>query len=348
MNINAIKESFINVSGNIYNSEFINLANVEHNEVHLDDRTLFLDDAEKNILNKDKIENYDNAIYVYRYKDTYGIICDLPIEEYNSGNVRCHELVLSDTIQGMLSNLHGYNCEVAPVLLAHQKSIDYKKIIESGKYTKRFEFENLDMYVFCGDAANEIIKEFSDVKSLYVADGHHRLYTTSLCSFKNSVLSCIVSFDYLKILPIHRIIPDIKENEFNKAKEFICRRFEVLPGDTPLCKGRIRITYKSESFVVSLIELNSDAFWNNDVYRLNTQIISQAFRIFNTDKLVFASDAELKSESCSVAHNDVLIETFPIDKDEFVESIDKKCIMPPKSTWFAPKFPSFLIFKKYQ
>ena len=124
MNINAIKESFINVSGNIYDSEFINLANVEHNQIHLDDRTLFLDEAEKSVLNKDKIENYDNTIYVYRYKDAYGIICDLPIEEYNNGNVRCHELVLSDTIQGFKEIIEGKHDDIPESYFLNAGSID--------------------------------------------------------------------------------------------------------------------------------------------------------------------------------------------------------------------------------
>lgn len=346
MDIRTIKNSYINVSGKLYSSEFINLANIKDDEIKLDKGTLFLNQEQKDKLNSEKIEGYNNAVYVFRYKRTYGIVCDLPIEQYNCGNVRCHELVLSDTIQGMLSNMHYYNSEAAPVLLAHREKIDYKKYIEEHKYKKHFEFRDIDIYVYCDEEAENILREFKDVSNLYVADGHHRLYTTSLSGFKNSVLSCVVGFDYLDILPIHRIIPDIKKDEFKKAKSFITSRFEVLPGDTPLCKGRVKITYRHDSFVVNLIELNSDAFWNNDVYRLNTQIISQAFRIFNTEKLEYMTAEKLNNYELS--KNDVLIETYPIRKEEFAESVDKKCIMPPKSTCFSPKFPSFLIFKKYQ
>ena len=181
-----------------------------------------------------------------------------------------------------------------------------------------------------------------------MADGHHRLYTTSLSNFKNSVLSCVISFEYLDILPIHRILNNIDAQVFERGKEFIYSRFEVESADVPLSKGKIRITYNEESFVVNLIELNSDAFWNNDIYRLNTQIISQAFRIFDTSKIKYVSDLEVSDGEFRLDHKDMLIETYPVGKDEFVECANNKCIMPPKSTWFSPKFPSFLIFKQYQ
>ncbi|MBU5483063.1 DUF1015 family protein [Clostridium sp. MSJ-11] len=346
MRINTIKKSYINVSGKIYDSEFINLANIKNNKINLDERTLFLTKKEKEILNDQQIENFNDVIYIFKYKNIYGIICDIPIEEYDDGNVKCHELVLPDTVQGMLSNLHGYNCETAPILLGHNKKIDYSSYIEEKKYEKYFILDDIEIYVYCGEKAKNILNEFLETDKLYVADGHHRLYTTSLSKFKNSVLSCLISFEYLKILPIHRIISNVDAQLFEKAKGFIYNRFEVLPLEIPLSKGKIRIKYNEDSFVVNLIELNSDAFWNNDIYRLNTQIISQAFRIFDTGKLKYILDCTLKNHD--IDKNDVLIETYPVAKDEFIECANNKCIMPPKSTCFFPKFPSFLVFKQYQ
>ncbi|MEW9093546.1 MAG: DUF1015 family protein [Clostridiaceae bacterium] len=348
MRINTIKKSYINVSGKIYDSEFINLANIKNNKINLDERTLFLTKKEKEILNDQQIENFNDVIYIFKYKNTYGIICDIPIEEYDNGNIKCHELVLPDTIQGMLSNLHGYNCETAPILLGHNRKINYSLYIEGKKYKKYFILDDIEIYVYCGEEARNILNEFLETDKLYVADGHHRLYTTSLSKFKNSVLSCLISFEYLSILPINRIIPDVDAQLFEKAKDFIYNRFKVLSSETSLSKGKIRIKYNEDSFSVELIQLNSDAFWNNDIYRLNTQIISQAFRIFDSGKLKYIPDCELRKHELSLDKNDVLIETYPIEINEFIECANKKCIMPPKSTCFFPKFPSFLVFKQYQ
>lgn len=348
MRLSTIEKSYINTSGKIYDSEFINLANIKDNKIALDGRTLFLTKTEKETLNNQEIQNFNDVVYIFKYKNAYGIICDIPIKEYNDGKIKCHEVVLPDTIQGMSSNLHGYNCEAAPVLLAHEKKVNYQYYTKEKKYTDYFILDDMEIYVFCGKEAQKITDEFIEIDKLYVADGHHRLYTTSLSKFKNSVLSCLISFEYLNILPIHRIIPNLDVQLVKRAKDFIYSRFEVLPAETPLSKGRIRIKYREDSFVVNLIELNSDAFWNNDSYRLNTQIISQAFRIFDTGKLRYISDCESKKYEILLDKNDVLIETYPIEIDEFIEYADNECIMPPKSTWFSPKFPSFLIFKQYK
>jgi len=346
--INAIEKSYINISGKIYHSEFINLANVQNNKVSFDERTLFLTNKEKKLLNSQEIKSFDDVVYVFKYKNVYGMVCDVPIKEYNDGKIKCHELVIPDIIQGMLSNLHSYNCEVAPILLAHEANIDYSFYIKDERYIEYYKIDDIEIYVFGGKEAQNIIEKFSKINSLYIGDGHHRLYTTSLSNFKKSVLSCLISFEYLDILPIHRIIPNMDAQLFEKAKDFIYNRFEVLPPETPLSKGKIKIKYNGYSFVVNLIELNSDAFWNNDIYRLNTQIISQAFRVFDTGKLRYISNCELRKRGFQLEKKDVLIETYPLEVNEFIECVNNKCIMPPKSTWFSPKFPSFLIFKKYK
>lgn len=348
MKINELKKSYINVSGNIYDSEFINLANVKENKVALDEGTLFLSEDEKRCLNNQKIKEFNDVVYVFRSNGVYGIVCDLPIDEYDNNKIECHELVIPDIIQGMLSNLHGYNCETAPILLGHNCEIDYSEYIEGERYVEYFKFKNIDIYAFCGIEARKILDRFSDIDKLYVADGHHRLYSTSLSTFKDSVLSCLISFKYLNILPIHRVIPNVDTESFFKAKEFIYSKFKVLQENIQLSKGKIRIKYNNEDFIVNLIELNSDAFWNNDIYRLNTQIISQAFRIFDTGKLGYILDNEILKDNFLLNKNDVFIETYPITKDEFIECAGNKCIMPPKSTCFSPKFPSFLIFKEYK
>ena len=227
MEINTIKKSYINISGKIYDSEFINLANIKNDKIALDQNTLFLTQKEKDDLNAQQIEGVDNVLYIFKYKEAYGIIADIPIHEYDSGRIKCHELVIPDIVQGMISNLYNYNCETAPVLLAHEQHIDYKQYIKEKSYVKKFVIKDIEIYAFIDDKARRILNEFAPVKALFVADGHHRLYTTSLSRFKPSVLACLISFDYLKISPIHRIIPNIDAQMFEKAKEFIYNKFKV-------------------------------------------------------------------------------------------------------------------------
>ena len=161
------------------------------------------------------------SIYIFKYFDSYGILADLPIEEYISEKIKCHELVLPDVIQGMIANYHIYNSETAPSFIVHKEEIDYESIIEEKKYEKEYHFDNIDLYVYFRDEAKEILEKFLGIEQMYVADGHHRLYTSSMLKNKNTVFSCFLSFSQVKISPIHRVIKNIDATSFEKARIFM-------------------------------------------------------------------------------------------------------------------------------
>lgn len=347
MKIKLLKNSFINISNNLYDSDFINLAKINDSKICFDNDTLFLSKRSKDKLNSQIIERNNECIYVFKYYDSYGILADLPIEEYVSEKIKCHELVLPDVIQGMISNYHIYNSETAPVFIVHKEEIDYEKIISDKKYKKDYHFDNIDLYVFFDDEAKKILKNFLCIEQMYVADGHHRLYASSMLKNKNSVFSCFLSFSQVTISPIHRMIKDIDATSFEKAKIFMDNFLEVFD-DGELKKGYVRITYQGDSFLVKLKDTENDLFWNNDVYRMNTQIISTAFRILNFSNVKYIGDTEILFAKKNLNKNDVLIELCPLDPEEFMELANEVCILPPKSTFFIPKFPSFLVFKKYK
>ena len=249
MKIKLLKNSFINISNNLYDSDFINLAKINDSKICFDNDTLFLSKRSKDKLNSQIIERNNECIYVFKYYDSYGILADLPIEEYVSEKIKCHELVLPDVIQGMISNYHIYNSETAPVFIVHKEEIDYEKIISDKKYKKDYHFDNMDLYVFFDDEAKKILKNFLCIEQMYVADGHHRLYASSMLKNKNSVFSCFLSFSQVTISPIHRMIKDIDATSFDKAKIFMDNFLEVFD-DGELKKGYVRITYQGDSFLI--------------------------------------------------------------------------------------------------
>ena len=102
--------------------------------------------------------------------------------------------------------------------------------------------------------------------------------------------------------------------------------------------------FKNNAYLIKLINLNSDAFWNNDVYRLNTQIINQAFRIFDFSRISYISPFEEKR----IKKNDVFLELSELPKEEFILAAKSNSILPPKSTWMSFKFPSLLIMSLYK
>jgi len=181
--------SYVNVSGNLYDSEFINLVQVKNDHICFDDRTIFLDEEKKEVLNSQRIVRNVPGVYIIDNAGVKGIICNLPISEYKRGAVKNHELVLPGTIQGMLSNYHGYNAEAAPVMLLANKRLDFETFMSEHKPEMSYSVKNVSVSFYSGDVAESLLSFFDGVDSLFVGDGHHRLYSTSLSGFKDNVLS---------------------------------------------------------------------------------------------------------------------------------------------------------------
>ena len=70
---------------------------------------------------------------------------------------------------------------------------------------------------------------------------------------------------------------------------------------------------------------------------------------FNITEIMFnGTDEELKQTK--VTQPAVFLDSVitALSLEEFSHLSDSGCILPPKSTCFIPKFPSFLIFNKYR
>lgn len=346
MKLLPIKFSYVNISKNIYSPDFLNLANIHNEKINFDEKTKFLSAATKNKLNQEKIENNNESVYVYSYNGKYGVVADLDISEYKKGNIKCHELVLPDTVQGMIANYQIYNTETAPVFIVHKEEIDLKNFTQEVKYNKFYDFGNIKLFQYTGHKAKLLLNKYKQIKSMFIADGHHRLYATSMSKNKKTMLASLMSLSQVDILPIHRVLNNIDASTFEKAKSFIDKMFEI-SNEQNLSKGKVNVTYQNESFVVKLKDMYEDLFWNNDIYRLNTQIISTAFRILDFSKCETVFQSDLETRKRNLSKNDVLFELFPVSADEFIEISNNNCILPPKATCFEPKFPSFLILKKY-
>lgn len=346
MKINKLNEAYLNVSGDLYGSDYLNLAIINNDLVDFGEKVLFLSEKEKKKINSTIIKKFEDSVFIYKYEDTYGIIADLDIEEYRNNSVKSHELVLSNVIQGMLANYRLYNTEVAPVLLLHKESVNLKEFISENEPMYKYTVGKYELFVYQGPVVEELLEKFGEIKSMYIADGHHRLYSTALDKHKKGVLSCITSFEDVNIYPIHRIL-NIDAQKFENAKEFF-NKVGMYIEESQLEKGIVRITYRNEEVYIKLTELVDDTIWNNDILRLNTQVLNTGFRIQDYNDLEFVIGKDIEEIKKGLKKDEMLVELYPVSKEEFINFSDNEFIMPPKSTCFEPKFPSFLVMKKYR
>lgn len=342
----VLEKSYLNISGNIYDADFISLARVDDHKINFDDRTLFLTDKQKQELNSQEVIAFDHAVYITRYKGIYSFVCDLDNSWYKKGNIKIHELVLPDTVQGMLSNYYDYNAESSQVTIVHEETIDYEAMLYIREADYVLELDDIEVRVYTKENADALLKYVNQLDEVFIADGHHRIYSTSLSDIKKSNSVSLMCLEDISILSIDRVLPNISKAQFDNAMDML-RKHNMLVESSNLEKGIVRMTYANETYYIKLRELESNAFKNNDIYRLNTQVISLAFRVFDTNALNYYVDQDDTAEYMKNNLNAVSFEAYPIDFKEFLEIVKKGQIMPPKSTFFYPKFPSFLIFKKY-
>lgn len=348
MKLNKIKKLYVNISKNIYPNDYINLAKIRDEKIYFDEKTLFLSEREKTKLNQDEIKRFEDAVVIFKLEDSWGILCNIPIKLYKEKKILSHELVLSDVIQRMLSNFHAYNSEANPVMLMHNEKLELENFVKENKEKYFLEKERIKLYIYTKKEAEKILNILKEVKKYYIADGHHRFYSTSLYEEKKEILSCIYEINQLKIETIPRKICGIKEEEFKVFKEKILKEFIVTKNSVNLKKGEVRITFQKEKFSFILKEVEGDRFDNNDIYRVNTQVISNIFRIFKDERIKYLSEKELIQELKEPLKETIYIEIARMAENEFLDAVDNNKIMPPKSTYFKPKFPSFLVFNYFR
>ncbi|WP_427041174.1 DUF1015 family protein [Fusobacterium sp. SB021] len=348
MKFHKMEKAYINISENLYPNDYINLARIENDKLAFNELTLFLSDEEKEKLNRDEIKKFENIVIIFKLENSWGILCNVPIKYYKRKKILCHELVLSDVIQRMLSNFHAYNTEANPVMLTHDKKLNLEEFVKNNKCEYSLEKEKINLFVYNGKRADEILNNLKDIELCYIADGHHRLFSTSLYSEKEEVMACVYEMEQLHIESIPRKIENISEEQFKKYKEKIENTFEVISNEKSLEKGEIKLNFNNEKLAFKLKNVKGDLFANNDIYRLNTQLISNIFRIFKDEEIKYLSESDLAEELKNPQINTVYIESSSMNKNEFMETVKDSNIMPPKSTYFKPKFPSFLVFNYFR
>lgn len=348
MKFHKMEKAYINISENLYPNDYINLARIENDKLAFNELTLFLSDEEKEKLNRDEIKKFENIVIIFKLENSWGILCNVPIKYYKRKKILCHELVLSDVVQRMLSNFHAYNTEANPVMLTHDKKLNLKEFVKSNKCEFSLEKEKINLFVYKGKRADEILNNLKDIELYYIADGHHRLFSTSLYSEKEEVMACVYEMEQLHIESIPRKIENISEEQFKKYKGKIENTFEIISNEKSLEKGEIKLNFNNEKLAFKLKNVKGDLFANNDIYRLNTQLISNIFRIFKDEEIKYLSESDLAEELKNPQINTVYIESSSMNKNEFMETVKDNNIMPPKSTYFKPKFPSFLVFNYFR
>jgi uncharacterized protein (DUF1015 family) len=299
-----------------------------------------------------------------------GIVAAASIEDYKKDVIKKHEDTIEyreNVFKEYLKTV-GFNAE--PVLLTYPDNDTISQIILE-KQQERAEFEFTTTYrdthylwIIDDAEKTEVLKsEFSKIKRLYIADGHHRSASSVLLSDELKAKNASESYNYfmsylipeseLLIHEYNRLIKDLN----GKSKEAFLIELDAMfrienRGKTlykPSNKHHFSMYLDGEFYSLYLRKDNYSI--NNALDALDTQILFKTILqpilgindMRNDQRLDYShgkSDlVTIKTKVDSGAFK-VGFGLVPITISELKSIADEHLIMPPKSTFIEPKLRS--------
>ncbi len=333
----------------------------------------YLSFKKKNILIKD-----NKAIYYLYQKETLngsfiGIIAATSTKDYKKNSIKRHEKTLKkrEILFKNYLKKTGFNAE--PVLLTYPDNDTINSIIEKYKNSKpEYHFTTKKgkihtLWLIDENKDIETIKSaFKSIKSLYIADGHHRTASSYLLSKENKskessyFLSYLLSESNLKIASFNRLIKTLNNLTEAEFIQKLSKKFEVIPLSETIYEPK-----ESHEFSMYLgnktykLKLKLEGFnFKSSLHHLDTHILYKTIlkkilgiNNVRTDKrITYVSEYEgqeyLKSKVAKGEFK-VAFGLFPVSVKQMKKISNDGLTMPPKSTYILPKLKSGLLIYEF-
>ena len=320
------------------------------------------------------IQDKKPVLYVYRQTTNFGvftgIIAGSSIKDYQNNKIKKHENTIPNRENIFKKYLEICNFHAEPVLLSYEPTLTIKELILL-TMTKRpeYEFSTTDKKsheLWLIDNSSDIFKiieEFKSLNNIYIADGHHRIASSSLYQMSNKnnkksdyFLSFLIDQKDLKIFEFNRVVKDIGEfsnDDFlKKLKDYFL--IENLKNHKSPTKKSEIVIYLDQKWY--LLTVNINKIKPDFKSSLNSQMVSDLIlnKVLKIKKLNESIEyirgnqsIKLLTKKVDQKKRGLGIELFPHEIEEIIKIADLGENMPPKSTWVEPKLRSGLTIYEY-
>ena len=326
------------------------------------------------------------CLYLYKQvmngRAQIGIVGCTAVDDYLGNRIKKHELTRADKEQDRINHVDFCNANTGPIFLTYRakEAIDEMVAGVMAKKEPVYDFTSEDgithtVWVIDDEALCEkICKEFAEIDSLYIADGHHRSASAVRVGQKrrqanpaysgeeefNFFLSVIFPDNHLYIMDYNRIVKDLNGNTTQQFLEKVAEKFTITPYEG---EGALKPTKKHTYGMYldgkwMLLEAKAGSFNENDpVSRLDVSILQEnllhpilGIGDPRTDKRIdFVGGIrglQTLADRVDSGKMAVAFSMYPTTMDDLMAIADAGAIMPPKSTWFEPKLRSGLFIHK--
>ena len=321
------------------------------------------------------------GLYIYRQtyleREQFGIVCCYDVKQYRDDKIKKHEKTRPDKEDDRTRHLTTCSAHAEPVFLSFRDTARTAELIKQDAASDPvIDFtagDGVQHTIWRVADAESYVAAFSEIDSVYIADGHHRTAAGERAATQrqsenpshtgneeyNRVLSVMFPSSHLKILAYNRVVKDLNGLS---SEEFIAKLAEagsMEPTDKPVPDqaGCLCISLGGNwyhfRFDVARIDHN-DPIDSLDVALLQNLILDPILgvgdpridlRIGFVGGIRGTLELEKRVDSGSDA---VAFSMYPTSIQQLFEVSDAGKIMPPKSTWFEPKLRSGLFVHRFE
>lgn len=340
-----------------------------------------LREMEKNgILVQDAQPSYYLYELIRNQVSQTGMVGCCAIDDYRNDIIKKHELTREEKEQDRIRHVDICDANTGPIFLAARYPQKLQEFIQEWKttHTPVYDFTAEDEVIHrvwvIDDAARIewIQEEFSQIPSLYIADGHHRAASAVKVGLKrreanpgytgeeefNYFLSVVFPYEQLTILPYQRVVADLNgltEKAFLSALKFHYELM-VMPGIPckPVETHCMGMYLAGEWYHLKAwpdVYEKRDVVGKLDVSLLQDKVLRpilgiQDPRTDNRIQFIGGNQSLKKLQEIADETGGVAFAMYPTSVEELMDIADEGKVMPPKSTWFEPKLRSGLFIHK--
>ncbi len=305
-----------------------------------------------------------------------GLVADVALEAYDRGLVKVHESTRRGQEDRLVEYMDIVRASFLPVFLIHRKTMRIDEMIAqvlTRPPTIDMQADSrLRVTVWVVDDRDEVVaieESLAELDALYVADGHHRAaaasrYAAARRSGSSSgpeafehLTSVLFSADQLVVHPYNRCVADLGGLTAIELVRGVSELFsvtEVPDGEDPSPNGagEFAMYLAGQWYRITAPEhiRSAEGIAGLDVSVLHDHLLAPLLGVADarTDPRIEFVPGTLglgELEHLCATQFAVAFAVHPMDIDDLLAVADRGEIMPPKSTWFAPKLRSGLVVR---
>lgn len=319
------------------------------------------------------------AYYVYQLvmdgRSQTGIAACASVDDYQDQTIKRHENTREEKELDRIRHVDACSAQTGPIFLAYRRRDGLEAAVNKamGK-PPVYDFTAEDgvthrLWIIEEPAdVEEIRREFEQVDSVYIADGHHRCASAVKVSMNrraqnpaydgseefNYFLSVLFPDDQLMIMDYNRVVKTLNGMSAEAFLDRLGELFSIEEAGSkpyhPLKKGQIGMYLREKWYGLTIPDscYTGDPVEDLDVAILQREVLESLLGIADPkvdERIDFVGGIRGLEELERRVGTDaeVAFAMYPTDIKELFSVSDAGKLMPPKSTWFEPKLRSGIL-----